>query len=377
MTRKIVIAVLLVLGIAGVLVGVKALQIKKLTEVGKAYAPPPESVSSVIVREDKWQGTLSAIGSIVAVQGVTVTPEIAGTVRDIAFESGAVISKGELLIKLDASSEEAQLRAMEAQLDLARLNLDRERKLRQENMVSQSELDAAESTMKQTQANADNVRTVIEKKTIRAPFSGQVGIRQVNLGQYLDAGKPIVWMQTVTPVYADFTLPQQNLAQLSNGMPARLLIDAYPDRTFEGKLTAINPGLDQITRSISLRATFDNPDQLLHPGMFARVQVLLPEKSDVLVIPALSVLRAPSGDSVFVIEQAASTNNTGKAGLKVRQQLVRVGIERGDFVSVQTGLKAGEKIVSAGQFKLRTGMSVVEQNDIVPKTTEAPHPSDS
>jgi membrane fusion protein (multidrug efflux system) len=377
MTRKIVVAVLIVLGIAAGLVGVKALQIKKLAEVGKAYAPPPESVSSVVVREDKWQGTLSAIGSIVAVQGVTVTPEIAGTVRDIAFESGAVISKGELLIKLDASSEEAQLRAMEAQLDLARLNLDRERKLRQENMVSQSELDAAESTMKQTQANADNVRTVIEKKTIRAPFSGQVGIRQVNLGQYLDAGKPIVWMQTVTPVYADFTLPQQNLGQLSNGMPARLQIDAYPDRTFEGKLTAINPGLDQATRSISLRATFDNPDQLLRPGMFARVQVLLPENSEVLVIPALSVLRAPSGDSVFVIEPDASTNATAKAGLKVRQQLIRVGMERGDFISVQTGLKAGEKIVSSGQFKLRTGMSVVEHNDVVPKTLEAPRPSDS
>jgi membrane fusion protein (multidrug efflux system) len=377
MTRKIVIAVLLVLGIAGGLVGVKALQIRKLSEVGKAYAPPPESVSSVIVREDKWQGTLSAIGSIVAIQGVTVTPEIAGTVREIAFESGAVISKGDLLIKLDTSTEEAQLRSMEAQLELARLNLAREQKLRQENMISQSELDAAESTMKQTQANADNVRTVIEKKTIRAPFSGQVGIRQVNLGQYLDAGKPIVWMQTMNPVYADFSLPQQNLAQLSNGMPARLLIDAYPDRTFDGNLTAINPGLDQITRSISLRATFDNSDQLLHPGMFARVQVLLPEKSDVVVIPALSVLRAPSGDSVFVIEQAESTNDTAKAGLKVRQQLIRVGMERGDFISVQTGLKPGEKIVSSGQFKLRTGMSVVEHNDVVPKSTESPRPSDS
>jgi membrane fusion protein (multidrug efflux system) len=244
-------------------------------------------------------------------------------------------------------------------------------------MNSQLELESAESTMKQTQANADAERAIIEKKTIRAPFSGQTGIRQVNLGQYLDAGKPIVWLQTVTPVYADFTLPQQHLAQLSNGMPARLQIDAYPDRKFEGTLTAINPGLDQITRSISLRATFDNPGQLLHPGMFARVQVLLPEKSDVLVIPALSVLRAPSGDSVFVIEQAESTNDTAKAGLKVRQQLIRLGTERGDFVSVQTGLKAGEKIVSSGQFKLRTGMSVVEQNDVVPKSTETPRPSDS
>ena len=377
MTRKIVISVLIVLGIAGGLVGVKALQIKKLTAMGKAYAPPPEAVSSVVVRQDKWQGTLTAIGSIVAVQGVTITPEIAGIVREIAFESGVTVSKGDLLIKLDTSTEEAQLRGMEAQLDLARLNLAREQKLRQENMISQSELDAAESTLKQTQANADNVRTIIEKKTIRAPFSGQVGIRQVNLGQYLDAGKPIVWMQTLTPVYADFTLPQQNLAQLSNGMPARLQLDVYPDRTFKGTLTAINPGLDQTTRSISLRATFDNPDQLLRPGMFARVQVLLPEQSDVLVIPAISVLRAPSGDSVFVIEQAPSTNDTAKAGLTVRQQLIRVGMERGDFVSVQTGLKPGEKIVGSGQFKLRTGMPVVEQNDFVPKTTEAPHPSDS
>jgi membrane fusion protein (multidrug efflux system) len=376
MTRKIVVAVLIVLVIAGSLVGIKALQVNKLMAAGKAYTTPPESVSSVIVREEKWQSTLSAIGSIVAIQGVTVTPELAGTVTDIAFESGKVVSKGDLLIKQDTSSEEAQLRANEAQVELARINLDREKKLREENMVSQSELDSAVSTMKQTQANADAVRTVIEKKTIRAPFSGQVGIRQVNLGQYLDAGKPIVWLQTVTPVYADFTLPQQNLAQLSNGMPVRLQIDAYPDKMFEGNLTAVNPGLDQTTRSVSLRATFDNPNQLLHPGMFARVEVLMPEERNLLVIPATSVLRAPSGDSVYVIEPP-SPNDNSKTALKVRQQLIRLGLERGDFVSVESGLKAGDKIVSSGLFKLRTGMSVVEQNNVVPKPAEAPRPSDS
>jgi membrane fusion protein (multidrug efflux system) len=376
MIRKIVIAVFVVLVIAGSLVGIKALQVNKLMAAGKAYAPPPESVSSVTVREEKWQDTLGAIGSIVAIQGVTVTPEIAGTVTDIAFESGKVVSKGDMLIKLDTSSEEAQLRAIEAQLDLARINLTREQKLREQNMVSQSELDSAEATMKQFQANADAERTIIEKKTIRAPFSGQVGIRQVNLGQYLDAGKPIVWLQTVTPVYADFTLPQQDLARLSNGMSARLQIDAYPDRTFEGQLTAINPGLDQSTRSVSLRATFDNPDQILRPGMFARVQVLLPEQKDLLVIPATSVLRSPSGDSVYVIESASSTDAV-KTGFKVRQQLIRLGLERGDFVSVETGLKPGERIVNSGLFKLRTGMSVVEQNSIVPKTAETPKPSDS
>ncbi|HLH53743.1 MAG TPA: efflux RND transporter periplasmic adaptor subunit [Verrucomicrobiae bacterium] len=372
MTRKILIAVAIVLVIAGGLVGIKALQVNKLTEFGKAYAPPPESVSPVVVREESWQSTLSAIGSIVAIQGVTITPELTGTVSSIAFESGASVSQGDLLVKLDTSSEEALLRAIEAQLDLARINLSREQKLREQNMVSQSELDSAEATMKQTQANADAERALIAKKTIRAPFTGQAGIRQINLGQYVDAGKPIVWLQTVNPVYADFTLPQQNLALLTNGMPVRLQIDAYPDRSFDGTLTAINPGLDQSTRSVGLRATFNNPDQLLRPGMFARVQVLLPEQKKVLVIPSTSVLRAPSGDSVFIIE-SGSTNDT----LKVRQQLVRLGADRGDFVSILSGVKPGDRIVGSGLFKLRTGMSVVEQNSITPKSAEAPKPSDS
>jgi membrane fusion protein (multidrug efflux system) len=345
-------------------------------QAGKAFVQPPESVSSAIVQQQKWQENLTAIGSVVAIQGVIISPELAGTVREIAFESGAVISKGDLLVRLDTSSEEAQLRAVEAQLDLARINLDRERKLREQNMVSQSELDSAEATMKQMQANADEIRTVIEKKTIRAPFSGQAGIRQVNLGQYLDSGKPIVWLQTVSPVYADFSLPQQDLSRLSNGMPVQLHLDAYPDHQFAGTITAINPGLDQATRSVGLRATFDNPEQLLRPGMFARVEVLLPERKDVLVIPATSVLRAPSGDSVYVIEPQTGDAN-GKSGEKVRQQLVRLGAERGDFVSVQTGLSPGERIVSSGQFKLRTGMAVVEKNDIAPKASETPHPADS
>jgi membrane fusion protein (multidrug efflux system) len=376
MTRKIVLAVVIVLLITGGLVGIKALQVNKLMQAGKSFAVPPESVSSTIVRQQKWQETLTAIGSVVAIQGVTISPELAGTVREIAFESGAAVSKGDLLVRLDTTSEEAQLRAAEAQLDLARINLTRAQKLREQNMVSQSDLDLAEATMKQTQANADQIRTVIEKKTIRAPFSGQAGIRQLNLGQYLDAGKPIVWLQTVTPVYADFSLPQQELSRLSNGMPVRLQLDAYPDHNFTGILSAINPGLDQATRSVGLRATFDNPNQLLHPGMFARAEVLLPAQNDVLVIPATSVLRAPSGDSVFVIESQSGEQND-KAGEKVRQQLVRLGAERGDFVAVQSGLKAGDRIVSSGQFKLRTGMSIVEKNDVVPKTAESPRPSDS
>lgn len=374
MIRKIIIAVVLVLIIAGALAGVKALQIKTRVEAGKSFAPPPESVAVATVREDKWQGTLTAIGSITAIQGVTITPEIAGTVSEISFESGAVVNKGDLLVRLDTSSEEAQLRAIEAQQDLANINLGRQQSLRKQNIGAQSDLDSADALMKQTVANADAIKATIAKKTIRAPFTGQLGIRQVNLGQYVDAGKPIVWLQTITPVYADFALPQQELSQLSNGMPARLQIDAYPDRAFNGSLSAINPGLDQTTRSVSLRATFENPHQLLRPGMFARVELLLPGHQDVLVVPATSVLRAPSGDSVYVVEPGGAD---GKSGLKVRQQLVRIGREKGDFISIESGLKAGEHIVSAGQFKLRSGMAVVEQNQTTPNSAEAPKPSDS
>jgi membrane fusion protein, multidrug efflux system len=376
MNRKIAIAVLLVLLVVGGLGGVKALQIKTLLAGVKAMAAPPESVSSAVVREEKWQGTLSAIGSIAAVQGVSVTAEIPGLVRDIPFESGAVVSKGDLLARLDTSSEEAQLRALEAQVELARITLARTRTLRNENMVSQSDLDTAEATMKQSEANADNVRATIEKKTLRAPFSGKLGIRLINIGQYLDAGKPIVSLQALSPVYAGFSMPQQELARLKVGMKVRVTTDTYPERQFDGTLTTINPDLDASTRSIGLQATFDNPDQLLRPGMFARVEVLLPEEQNVVVIPATSVLSAPYGDSVYVIE-SKPVKDGGKPELTVRQQFIRTGRARGDFLSVESGLKPGDRIVSSGIFKLRNGMSVVENNDLAPKNNLAPQPSDS
>lgn len=376
MTRKISIAIFIVLLVAGALAGVKTLQFRKLIADGKSFAPPPESVSSVVVREDKWQGVLSAIGSIAAVQGVTITPEIAGIIREIAFESGAVVAKGDLLVRLDTSAEEAQLRALEAQEELARLNLERERSLRSQNMVSQAALDAAEATLKQTQGNADTIRATIQKKTIRAPFAGRLGIRLVNLGQYLDTGKPIVSLQSLTPVYADFSLPQQELARLKNGMSVRVTTDAYPERQFEGRLTAINPDLDPQTRSVGLQATLTNSEQLLRPGMFARVEVLLPEEQPVLVIPATAVLSATYGDSVYVIESTPDQKHD-KEGLVVRQQFIRTGRARGDFVSVESGLKAGERVVSAGIFKLRNGMAVTENNELVPKADLAPRPADS
>jgi membrane fusion protein (multidrug efflux system) len=371
--KKVFIGIIIVLVAVCGLGGIKALQFKALAAAGKSFVPPPETVSSAVVREEKWQGTLSAIGSIAAVQGVTITPELAGTVREIAFQSGEIVEKGALLVRLDTSSEEAQLRSLEAQVQWAKVSLDRESTLRTNQLVSQSDYDSADAAWKQAVANADATRAIIEKKTLRAPFAGRLGIRQINLGQYLDAGKPIVSLQSLTPVYADFSLPQQELGQIKPGMRVRVTVDTYPDRGFEGTLLAINPDLDPSTRSVGLRATFENADQALRPGMYAKVDLFLPEEHPVLVIPATSVLSAPFGDSVYVIEPKAGRDGA-ESGLAVRQQFVKTGEARGDLVTIVSGLKSGDRIVSAGVFKLRNGMSVTENNVLVPKTEKAPHP---
>jgi len=374
MKTKITIAIICVLAVVGGLGAVKALQIKTLLASAKAMPEPAETVSTFVAREETWQDTLSAIGTISAVQGVTITPEIPGLVREICFEPGAVVAKGDVLVRLDVESEKAQLRAVEAQLELARINLERERNLLKEHLISQSEFDSADATLKQYQANADTIRTTIEKKSIRAPFAGRLGVRLVNLGQNLDAGKTIVSLQSLTPVFGDFSLPQQELARLKTGMRVRLTTDVYPGRQFEGSLTTINPDLDSSTRSIGLQATLENPEQLLRPGMFARMEVLLPQEQQVLAVPITAVLSEPYGDSVYVIESKAEG---GKPKLRVRQQFVRIGRTRGDYIAIESGLKPGEKIASAGVFKLRNGMSVVENNALTPKTSANPTPADS
>ena len=372
MKRIIIIAVVIVLAIVAVLAGVKTWQIRTLIAASQAMVPPPETVATAVVHEEKWPNTLTAVGSISAVQGVTVSPEIAGTVSEIAFVSGAEVAKGDLLVRLDTSLEEAQLRAIEAQVELARLNAERTRQLRVNNTVSQSELDTAEATLKQQQANADAIRATIEKKTIRAPFAGQLGIRLVDLGELLDVGKPIVSLQALSPVYCNFSLPQQDLAQLRTGLPVRVTSDSYPGQSFEGTLTAINPDLDQTTRSVQLQATFENGDKRLRPGMFVRAEVVFPEEQTVLAVPATAILSAPFGDSVYVIESNA-TNST----LVARQQFVHTGRTHGDFISVESGLKPGERVVSDGVFKLRNGISVQVNNTDVPKPSLSPHPPNS
>lgn len=372
MKKILILGIIVVIAVAAGLGLVKTLQIK--TIIATKMVPPAETVATAVVHEQKWQDTLSAVGSVNAAQGVIVSPEIAGTVSEIAFESGATVNKGDLLVKLDTSSEEAQLRAAEAQVQLAKLNADRTRQLRQDKTVSQSEMDQAEANLKEAQANADAIRATIDKKTIRAPFTGRLGIRLVNLGEQLDAGKGIVSLQSLAPIYVDFSLPQQDLGKLETGLKVRVTSDSYPGKTFAGRLTAINPDLNATTRSVQLRAEFSNPDGLLRPGMFVNVNVELPAGQNVLAIPSTAILSAPYGDSVYLVNSQVTN---GVTNLVVQLKLIRTGRARGDFVSVESGLKPGDRVVSSGLFKLHNGAGIQENNEAAPQPTLTPNPPNS
>ncbi len=362
------------LAVVILLVGVKAMQIRKM--MSTPMVMPPTTVSSATVKEEDWAPTLSAVGSISAVQGAVVSSELGGVVSKIAFENGGSAKKGDLLVQLDASAEEALLRSAEAEAELGRQDLERARDLASHKVVSKAELDSAESKFNRLNAVVDQMRSNIRKKTIFAPFDGQLGIRQVNVGQMINAGQQVVPLTSLDPVFADFALPQQHLGKLSQGLEVRVTTDALPGRVFTGKLTAINSMVDAITRNITLQATLENPDHALRPGMFAKAEVTLPEKHKALVIPGSAISYAPFGDSVFVIEKTKD-EKTGKESQKIRQQFVRVGESRGDLVSITEGLKAGEMVVSTGVFKLRNGMAVTINNDLAPKPQVNPNPVDS
>lgn len=362
------------LAIVAILAGVKAGQIVTMVRAGESFVPPPEAVTSARVESARWEGTKAAIGSLVAVRGVTVGSELPGTVREIAFESGASVRRGAVLVRLDTSVEETQLRAAVADAALARVNLSRARKLRQGGANAPAELDAAEARAEQADATVANLRAVIAKKTVRAPFDGRISIKQVELGQVLSPGTSIASLQTVDPIYVDFWLPQQALAEIRAGQRTRLRTDAFPDGKWEGDVTTINPEVDPATRNVRVRATFPNRDGRLRPGMFANVEVLTGEEQRVLTIPATAVLFAPYGDSVFAVEE--KKDGAGKTTAVVRQKFVRTGERRGDLVAVASGLREGETVVTSGAFKLRNGAAVTVNDALAPKALLAPRPTE-
>jgi membrane fusion protein (multidrug efflux system) len=372
-TRKsILVAVGAVLLTVIALGAVKAAQIGAMIKAGEAFVPPPQAVTTAEVRKFQWQSELTAVGSMVAVQGVMVSSEVPGTVRDIAFESGGEVKKGDILIRLDTSIEKAELASAESSARLAALDLERMKKLRAAGAGSEANLDTAAARATEASAAVDNVRAVLAKKTIRAPFSGRLGIRQVDLGEVLQPGSPIVSLQSTDPIYVEFALPQQALSRVQVGHPVSVSADAFPDETWEGKVDVVDAKIDTSTRNVTVRALVDNPDADLLPGMFVNVRVLRPETSELLAIPASAVLFAPYGDSVYVVKEERS--KSGETKTVVEQVFVRLGERRGDLVAVTSGLEGGQIIVSTGAFKLQNGMAVVIRNDLAPEVTTEPNP---
>ncbi len=376
MKRQLAIAITGVLVVVAALAGVKALQIRALIASGADFSIPAETVSAAEVKQETWESLLPAVGSVAAVQGVVLRAELSGTVREIAFDSGATATKGQVLVRLDTSSEEAQLRSAEAQRELARLNRDRSRGLYAEGVVSKADLDTREAEYLKTGGDVEVIQATIAKKTILAPFAGRLGIRTVNLGQYVNEGTPIVSLQSLDPVFVDFSVPEQQLEQLKRAMEVRVVTDATPGRVFTGRVTALNPEVDPATRSLKVQVTVANGGGELRPGMFARVNLVLPEAEPILAIPSTAVVHAPYGDSVFVISDVKD-EKTGKTVKEARMTTVRLGETRGDFIAVTSGLKAGQTVATSGVFKLRNGSRVAVDNSLAPDAQSAPRPPNS
>ena len=377
MFKKLALTIVGIVVFVGFLFGTKRAQFSAMAAAGASMVPPPETVTAAAVKADTWEHSIDVTGTFAAVQGVTVSAEVAGKVAKLSFDAGAAVQQGDVLVQLDTSTEEAQLRAAESTAALAELNLTRARELREKNTNSPADLDSANAQAKQAAAAADVIRAVIAKKTIRAPFAGRLGIRLVNLGQNLKEGDAIVTLQTLDPIFVNFSVPQQRLSALAPGTVVRVKTDAAPGEVFAGKVNAINPDVDPATRNVRVQATItNNSAEKLRPGMFASVEIVLPTQESVLAIPATAVLYAPYGDSVFIITEKKN-EKSGQVEQTLHQQFVRLGTARGDFVAVESGLKAGDRVVTSGVFKLRSDMAVVVDNKLAPDAQLAPKPKDS
>jgi len=374
--KKYLVTIAGLVGVLLVIAGVKGSQIMSLIKMGETMVPPPTVISATQVEQQQWEQVLNTVGTLEAVQGVVVTADNPGRVTDILFTAGTEVKAGDVLIHQDTSSEKAQLRAAEASVALAKANLDRVSALFKKKVSSRSELDASEARHKEAVAQADNIRTSIDKKTVKAPFDGRLGIRLVNVGSDLSTGSPIVSLQEVDPIYVNFSLPQRDLPKLAAGLKVRLSSDAVPGRVFDGDISTINPEIDPATRSVKVQATLSNEDLSLLPGMYAKVEIVLPQAEPVLVVPVTSVSYATYGDSVFIVEEEKN-EESGETSQVVRQKFVRLGETRGDFVTIKAGVEEGETVVSTGVFKLRNNAPVNINNETQPEFSLNPTPEDS
>jgi membrane fusion protein, multidrug efflux system len=393
MTKRMLIMIGGIVVLVLILAGGFALHIKKL--IASAPKPGPQTVTATKVGSQDWQPTLAAVGSVVPVRGVDVTTEIAGLVREIHFKSGQDVKKGDVLVELNADADKAQLAALEAAADLSATVLKRDKAQFEAQAIAQAQVDADSADLKSKRALAAQQQAVIDKKTIRAPFSGRLGITTVNPGQYLNPGDKIVTLQTIDPVYVDFNLPQKSVGELQVGQLVNVASDGFPGVTFPGKISAISPKVDTATRNVVVEATLANPKRQLLPGMFANAAVEVGDKKHYLTLPQTAITYNPYGSTVFVVmtgdEAAASARANAAAsggsapapaqaasgsGLVVQQAFVITGETRGDQVAILKGLKEGQQVVTSGQVKLKNGTPVVIDNSVLPANSPNPTPQE-
>jgi membrane fusion protein (multidrug efflux system) len=363
------------LAVIGGLGFIKFRQIQTAIAQGAAFTPPPEAVTTIVAQEEEWPATLSAIGTMAAVQGVTVSADLPGTVDRILFESGQAVSEGQVLAVLDTRQEQAQLQASDAQRELATLTFERMQGLLNERVISRAEFDRATAELRQSEAQAGEIRAVIQRKTIRAPFSGILGLRQVNLGQYVAGGDPLVTLQSLSPIHVNFGVPQQWAGQIPVGRAVRITTGDVAGAEWSGQVTAIDSIVDEATRNIQVQATLANPGGRLRPGMFVQTEVVLGPSQKVISLPASAVSYAPYGDSVFIVADMKS--GTGVPYRGVRQQFVKLGSARGDQVAILEGVSPGNEVVTSGLFKLRNGAAIQIDNSVRPANSPAPKPENS
>jgi len=345
-------------------------------EAAKDHQPPPEAVTTTVAQQEQWLSTLSAIGTMTPVQGVMISADLPGTVERIAFESGTAVRKGDVLVELETRQERAQLAAAEADRVLAHRIVKRMQAMWDQGVISRTDYDRAIAEDEQSAAKVGEIRATIERKTIRAPFTGILGIRQVNLGQYLSAGTAVVPLQALDPIYVNFSVPQQEASAVRIGLPVRLTSGAEASAaSFEGWITAIDSIVDAQTRNIQVQATFANPGRELRPGMFVQTEVNLDASRAAITLPRSAIGYAPYGDSVFVVEQVADAK--GKSHPVVRQRFVKLGEARGDQIAVLSGVEPGDEVVTSGVFKLRNGTAVLVDNTVQPGNDPAPAPENS
>lgn len=358
---------LTVLGLAvlfGGVFGWKAWQEHQTAQVAAAGGPPVETIAATEAVADVWQPRIRTVGTLTAVRGVEIAAEIAGKISEIPFESGAFVEAGEVLFRLDDAPDRAQVRELAAEARLAEIELDRQHRLRELAANSQADVDTAESRLDQAVARAEAARARLDMKTLRAPFAGRTGIIQVDLGEFVDAGSHMVTLQTLDPIYLDFSVPQQRLADISVGQTVELAVDAVPGQAFAGVVQAISPRVEQLTRNVPVRARVENEGERLRPGMFVSAALNLTQRDEVVTVPQTAISFSPYGETVFIVRE--EVDDDGEPYNVAEQRFVRTGDRRGDQIAVIDGVEAGETVVTAGQIKLRDGIRVRIDNSVEP-----------